>query len=160
MYLLKRIEVDISGEIKCKNGLDLMLYNLTNVRCLNSRLFGSLKVEVKINMNNSAKLNKIKGSQIYQATYTNSYELKSKKDGVKEISFFIREKEYKIDGYILFIDCFYVAKTSGTIIAEKSFNGMVVVLKEGEEIEITTLENENEVKKNIKVIDNQLYLSI
>ena len=159
MYLLKLLKVDIYGKTKYEEGLNLVLNDQTDICCLDLKLLESLKVEVKFKINGSAQLNKIKGIPIYKAIYTNDYQLKDKDGGSKEIVLCIGEKN-KIDGYILFISCFYTAKTSGIIIVGNSYDKMVVVLKEGEEIEFTTLENKNEMKKILEVINNQLYLSV
>ena len=74
----------------------------------------------------------------------------------KELVLNVGAKEEKIDGYIIFIEYLYDAKTDGKII-KGDLSAMVVLLEEGNYIEFTL---EEKGKKIIKMIDGKLFISM
>lgn len=153
MYLIKKVIVDnLAQEIYSIDGLNYLVFDGENDLILFPSDFFGLKIRLKPSLCNDIKETDIKN--LYSVIYANSYDVKSLKDGFKELVLNISKKEEKIDGYIVFIDFIYNPKTDGEIICDRDCNRLALVLREGNYLKFSFEEDE----RIIKSIDGKLML--
>ena len=154
MYLLKQVKVNnFEEKIEEFNGIKFHYLERDIQYCEISDCFYSFLLAIKPNI--SAEFEYEEEQNSYRATYANSYELNKEILG-KELVLNVGAKEEKNDGYIIFIEYLYDAKTDGKII-KGDLSAMVVLLEEGNYIEFTL---EEKGKKIIKMIDGKLLMSM
>ncbi len=153
MYLIKKVVVNnLDQEIYSIDGLDYLSVDGENDIILFPADFFGLKIRLRPSLYNDIKETDIKN--LYSFTYANSYDVKTFKDGFKELVLNISKKEEKIDGYIVFIECIYNPKTDGKIICNRDCNRLALVLREGNYLKFSFKEDEI----YIKAIDGKLML--
>lgn len=154
MFLIRQIKVkNLEENIEDVNGIEFTDFSEGIQHCSVSS--GIFLFSPKIKANIGAEFEDADEAYTYKATYANSYEINEEEYG-RELVLNVGAKEEKIDGYIIFIEYLYDAKTDGKII-EGNLNAMAILLEEGNYIEFTL---EEKGKKIIKMVDGKLFMSM
>ena len=167
MYLIKCIKINnYSNIINVDNGVTIHVIGKKSA--IFNRLSQFFNIELKMGEfdfdiflkdNNIFKRNK---NNIYNLTYTSSYRVKTLQKSIKQLVFDVKEKDKKIEGYIIMLyNCLNNVKTNGDIISSRDSKGRCIVcLKEGNYFKFTMFYEDEDyyVDHYIKVQDGKLYL--
>lgn len=146
MYFIKEIDINkLEDTIKITNGIKT--YDINGKYVAVDDFWG--KTEFVIGTYADKSLFKVDEKSII-IPYASEYSVKNIGDGYKELFFNVSTPEYKnVQGYIVIVKYATDIKTNGTTLFRRYPTEIVVLLKEGQFLEI--------FDKRLEVIQNKLY---